>query len=189
MRDLGTFGGIESLACGVNDTGQIVGFFSTFKNQWRAFLHDPNLGMRDLGPTEFGPAATCHINNQGFVVGQFGSAQEDTCVSTWTVGTGPRQLPLDGRDWVQVSALDDANHFFVNTHRRGFRWRGRRFWDQTESYSWKSATDVRCLNDQLGRTDIEGLAVTDVNKDGKMVGSLSIKRLPYPHAVFLEPIK
>jgi len=189
LQDLGTFGGIESLACGINDAGQIVGYFSTIQNQWRAFFSDPNAGMQELGPTKFGPAAICRINNQGFVVGHFGSADDDTCLSTWTPGAGPRRLPSTKGDWVDARGLDDANRFFVNVHRTGIRLAGRRFWERTESYLWESSHPVRRLNVHLNQRGIDGLWVYGISKDGTILASLAIKRLPYAHAVILEPIK
>jgi len=188
LQDLGTFGGIESLACGINDAGQIVGYFSTVQNQWRAFFSDPNVGMQELAPTKFGPAAVCRINNQGFVVGHFGSADDDACISTWTAGTGPRRLPSAKGDWADARGLDDANQFFVNVHHRGVRLLGRRFWDRSESYMWESDRRLRCLNQHVDRGDTKGLWVYDINKDGTILASLSVRKLPYPHAVILEPV-
>ncbi len=190
MQDLGTFGGIESVACDLNDKGQAVGFVSTSANpRWRAFLYDPNLGLRELGPAKFGPAATCCINNQSFVVGQFGSAEDETCVSIWTAGTGPLRLrPTDG-DSLDVRALNDANQFFLNVHRRGLRLWGRKLWQRAESHWWESTRHIRCLNQHLGRTDVEGFSVQDINRDGTILGALSVEKFPYPHPVILEPIE
>ena len=187
LRDLGTFGGLESLACGVNDRGQIVGFFSTFQSQWRAFLCDPNLGLRDLGPTDFGPAATCRINNQGFIVGLFGSPDDQACVSTWTLAAGAQQLPSFGT-WAEVAALNNANQFVTNVQQRQFHVGGHRFGGRVDSYFWKSGIDTTQVCDHLGRSDARALTVVGLNKDGVMVGSLTVTGLPYRQAVLLEPI-
>ncbi len=190
MQDLGTFGGIESLACAINDASQIVGYYSSISNpKWRAFLSDPNTGMQELGPTKFGPSAVCRINNQGFVVGHFGSAVEDGCLSIWTVATGPRRLPSIKGDWADARGLDDANRFFVNVHQRGIQLLGRHFGGRSDSYLWESSRSVRCLNEHLDRGDTEGLWIYDINQNGTILASLSVKKLPYPHAVILEPIK
>ncbi len=189
LQDLGTFGGLESLACGINDAGQIVGYYSSASNpKWRAFFSDPDSGMQELGPTKFGPAAVCRINNQGFVVGHFGSAEDDGCISTWTAATGPRRLPLVKGDWADARGLDDVNRFFVNVHQRGIRLLGRHFCERSDSYLWESSRPVRCLNEQLDRGDTEGFWVYDINKDGTILASLSVKKLPYAHAVILEPV-
>jgi uncharacterized membrane protein len=189
LRDLGAFGGIESLACAINDAGQIVGCYSSFSDpKWRAFFSDPNAGMQELGPTNFGPSAVCRINNQGFVVGHFGSADEDGCISTWTAATGPRRLPSTQGDWADARGLDDANRFFVNVHHRGIRLLGRHFWERSDSYLWESSRSVRCLNEHLDRGGAEGLWVYGINKNGTILASLSVKKLPYSHAVILEPV-
>jgi probable HAF family extracellular repeat protein len=190
MQDLGTFGGIESLACGINDVGQIVGFSSDSSGtRWRAFLHDPNLGTQDLGPTKFGPAVTCRINNRGFVVGQFGSAVDEGCVSTWSPGAGSCRLPSVGGDSVRLGALSETDQFFLNIYHAGFGLWGRRFGDGGESYLWEAARQTRGLSRHLGRADVTGLTVEDINRDGVMVGGMSVEKLPTARAVLLEPIK
>lgn len=188
MQDLGTFGGTESLACDINDAGQVVGFVSRFP-QWHAFLWDPNTGMRRLGPTKFGPAATCHVNNQGVVAGQFGSADDETCVSIWTDETGARRLPSVGGDWVQVRALNDAGRVLLAaSHSGSWKLLGRRLLGRSESYLWDSEGGFRGLERHLGRRDVRGFTALDINEDGVMVGSLRLEKPYYSYGVLLEPL-
>jgi len=55
MTDLGTLGGTESLARGINDSGQVVGYSATASGHWYAFLYYGGT-MADLG-TLGGPTA------------------------------------------------------------------------------------------------------------------------------------
>lgn len=196
MRDLSTFRGSESFACDINDWGQIVGFFSRSAGDWRAFICDPNLGMQELGPTHYDEGSCC-INNRGFVVGQFGSAQPGLCVSTWTARTGLQQLPLKGGDFLRISGLNEANRCFVNVHYRGIRVLRQQLGERSESHLWESGRHVRRLDericllggDRLDRGDIEAIGGWDINKDGTILGVLIEKGQPCPHAVILEPIE
>src|SRR5215207_10175943 len=49
MKDLGTLGGTNSYAYGINDSGQVVGYSDTANSGPHAFLYDSTNGMKDLG--------------------------------------------------------------------------------------------------------------------------------------------
>jgi probable HAF family extracellular repeat protein len=67
MTDLGTLGGNQSAAHGINDLGQIVGEASTSSGEMHAFLWDHGV-MRDLGIA--GETSSAHgINNSGEIAG------------------------------------------------------------------------------------------------------------------------
>jgi probable HAF family extracellular repeat protein len=68
IQDLGTLGGLTSLAFGLNDIGQIVGRSSTTNGEQHAFVYDRGV-MTDLG-TLGGDLSTARaINNRGWIVG------------------------------------------------------------------------------------------------------------------------
>ena len=77
MRDLGSLDGCNSMARGINDAGQVVGYFLTSVEAWlqeaptHAFITGPNgMGMRDLGT--LGGSISSYasgINDRGQVVG------------------------------------------------------------------------------------------------------------------------
>jgi probable HAF family extracellular repeat protein len=79
MTDLGTLGGINSSATGINDAGQVVGDYSYYDSsshmlQYRAFVTGPNgVGMTDLNSLVSLPAGVIlwdatAINNAGQVI-------------------------------------------------------------------------------------------------------------------------
>ncbi|MCW3059123.1 MAG: putative extracellular repeat, family [Capsulimonas sp.] len=68
LTDLGALGGVSSYGCGVNDKGQVVGFYETPDNNTHSFLWERG-AMREL-PLPLGALAR-DINNQGEITGIF----------------------------------------------------------------------------------------------------------------------
>jgi probable HAF family extracellular repeat protein len=68
MRDLGTLGGMTSLAYGINATGQVTGESTTAANELHAFLWENGV-MRNLGTLGGTDSRAFGINNLGQVVG------------------------------------------------------------------------------------------------------------------------
>src|SRR5262245_21683664 len=67
MRDLGTLGGINSAATGINTGGQVVGWAEIDSSRSHAFLWQ-NGTMIDLGTLGGDASAATAINNNGQVV-------------------------------------------------------------------------------------------------------------------------
>ncbi|MGC5220963.1 hypothetical protein ACPW96_00025 [Micromonospora sp. DT81.3] len=68
VQDLGTLGGAESAATGINDLGHVIGESDTADGSRHAFRWTQSTGMVDLGPPgEFSSPAA--INIRGQVVG------------------------------------------------------------------------------------------------------------------------
>ena len=78
VTDLGTFGGTESMAYGINQSGQVVGYAFNSAQKRRAFRYT-NGRMLDIG-TLGGQTATAYaVNDSGKVVGYSGiNGFEDT---------------------------------------------------------------------------------------------------------------
>lgn len=73
MRDLGTLGGYESYAYGINDAGQVVGESETTEGDFHAFISPVGESMVDLNSVVNLPdgvilTLAADINNEGQVI-------------------------------------------------------------------------------------------------------------------------
>jgi probable HAF family extracellular repeat protein len=114
MKDLGTLGGSDSYASGINNKGQIVGRAATSSGTYtyHAFLWT-NGTMKDLGTLGGSDSYAYGINNKGQVVG---SARTSSGAYTahaflWTNGTmrDLNSLLPAKSGWELTSALDINN--------------------------------------------------------------------------------
>ncbi len=101
--DLGHLGGEESMALGVNNAGQVVGWSRTQNFAYRAFLWSPATGMVDIDGTGFNSNAQ-DINEAGVVTG-YREISGSYRAFRWTAGGGM----VDLRGPVSFgSAINDA---------------------------------------------------------------------------------
>ena len=90
MQDLGSLGG-NSYALGINNSGQVVGYYEQFGNL-RPFLWTSALGMQDLGTLGGYSGAANGINSAGEVVGWATTASGDAHGFLWTSAGGMKDL-------------------------------------------------------------------------------------------------
>ncbi|MBI2815384.1 MAG: HAF repeat-containing protein [Acidobacteria bacterium] len=69
ILDLGTLGGAESNAYGINGTGQVVGYATIPTGEIHAFLWDAQIGLTDVNPSGWRNTYAQSINDTGQIVG------------------------------------------------------------------------------------------------------------------------
>ena len=189
MRDLGPPKTIESLACDLNDSGEVVGFFSAMRsNQWYAFKWDPNAGIQNLGITRSGMTHTCHTNNQGGVVGVFG-ADDDATVSMWTREGWTQNVTFIRGTFARVVGLNEANHFIVCMDCSELRIGRFAVLPYKASFICDPNGGFKDIAHCLDRKDVVGFVAMGFNNKGQIIGLLVLEKEPNSLGVILKPIR
>jgi probable HAF family extracellular repeat protein len=192
ITDLGTLGGPASFAGSINDRGQVAGFSRIASGKWNAFFWDPNTGIKDLGPTSLTTHPTpdhIHLNNRGFVVGRFGSTNDQMLISTWSETEGVRPMPpMKGIDAHPI-ALNDANQFLLHIRSASLKLGSHWLFHHVEEYLWDPNEAFVPFKKNLGRRDVSTFFPRDINNKGQIVGQVVQKNSKQAAGVLLEPIE
>ena len=107
VTDLGTLGGSNSYATGINNSGQVVGYADTSSGSTHAFLYS-NGTMADLG-TLSGASSSYGLgtNNNGQVVGYTYAANGSYRAFLYSNGTMADLGTLPGGSWSWATGIND----------------------------------------------------------------------------------
>ena len=164
VQDIGTLGGVSSVAVAINDVGQVAGTsFTAGNDASHAFLWTPDQGMRDLGTLGGRDSHAYGLNDRGYVVGESLTASGDTHAFLWTPGDGMRDLGTLG------GLLPNSRAYAVNNVGQvvgaGYDNNGP-FENSARATFWEPGQGIRELG-TLGGTI--GYA-RDINDKGQVVG-------------------
>src|SRR3954471_5850066 len=160
ITDLGTLGGTFSIATGVNDVGQVVGYSATADGVTHAFLWQSGT-MTDLGSLSAAGAGSRAngVNRLGQVVGNSTADDGDTHAFLWQSGTMAdlnSLIPADS-SWVlrDATAINEAGQLV------GWGMNG----GQQRAFLWQSGSVT-----DLGTLGGTSSVAHAINKFGQVVG-------------------
>ena len=180
FADLGTFGGLNSVANAINDYGQVVGGANTLAGVNHAFLFSGGT-LQDLG-TLGGPGSTAwDINNHGVIVGSANtpSAPDNYYQQAFRYESGT----MTGLGTLPGGAGSDA--YAINNHGLigGSSYQGEITVPEYPYY----ATFFRGggVVDPIGAPDLGNSAIYGLNEVGQAVGGIPTSSFPHGSHAFL----
>jgi probable HAF family extracellular repeat protein len=183
MTDLGTLGGPNSEARGINDLGQVVGRAdsSTAAGSFRAFVWDSATGMQNLGtfglpvnPSGLNSGSEANaINNHGEVVGTVYSLWQGMLNNgmqgfRWSPQNGVNLLgPMYSGTARQATGINDAGQIVGTSGRINSANVILHWYVATDAFLWQSGTTTS-LGFAMNSTSNVNVSIND---KGQVVGS------------------
>ena len=164
VTDLGTFGGAQSAAYSINNSGQVAGHAETADGRSHAFVYTDG-ALFNLGTLGGADSYAYRISDSGFVIGRSGNKGGLNRAFVTTLNSPMFDMSsLDGRLGGSFSAAIGINrsgqvvgYFHTATHHMAAR-------NRVFLYSDHRVTDLGTFGGEDG-------IVTAVNDSGQMVGS------------------
>ena len=157
IDDLGTLGG-SSMATGLNDSGEVVGYCSIGSTN-KAFIWDPTNHMQDLSPIVGSPSLAWRINNSGLVSGIRGGTVPTHRGFVWDRTNGAVILGTLGLAQSDGYGVNNAGQVVGECYPTIAG-------PGDKPFVWERATGMRDLSPQIGTST----GIYAVNDSGLMAG-------------------
>ena len=188
MQDLGTLGGRNSHAHGINNNGQVVGSSGTSDGYGRAFLWQKGSGMQDLGTLGGLSSVAYSINNNGQVVGYSSPASGNYHAFIWQKGSGMQDLGT------LPAGSTPYNSYNYKSSASGINNKGQVVGDSYSSvggashaFLYNSSGQMQDLNNLVAPSQWTILNATGINDFGQ-IASWGTPSYGQYHAVLLTPV-
>lgn len=159
LADLGTFGGQNSQAWGVNDSSQVVGQADLANGLTHAFLWTQSQGMQDLGSLSHASSYAYAINNVGQVVGGSFVSSTNLHAFLWTATGGMQDLGTLGGSVSVATAINDLGEVVGYSGPAGG--------GETHAFLW---TPQRGMQDLGDVRSYDGSYATGINNNSMISG-------------------
>lgn len=157
MTHLNPFGGEASVACSLNNGGQIAGYATASTDYYFHACTWQNGIITMLGSLGGSSSGAYDINNNGQVVGTAETSNSASHAALWQNGNVTDLGTLPGHNYSEALSIND-NGWVVG--------RSSLFGDTTRAFLWKNGTMT-----ELDTSGSSGSIAYDINNSGQVVGA------------------
>jgi probable HAF family extracellular repeat protein len=175
---LGTLGGKASVACSINDKGQVAGWSDIDEGFRHAFVFDDVNGMTDLGTLGGDVSRAFAVNNRGQVLGYSSDSKGNCYIVIWNRKNNARRIKRVGNDRMDWRIeLNDHGQVIGTYEKRTKLWFvGKWFFKKRRQTRWCPFI----WSEQHGCVDLDDIfaadpqwkrfGLRDINNKGQIVG-------------------